>query len=156
MLQSSVLCMASWCCLLACVSFRTLCNVLLNAAGTFFLFFSTLSLFSLPKLYMCGKRYFFSSCVAYGEQCISCLFDTVMSWAVTLYCHVPYTYFVFNSSSSSSSSSRAALYRSYIENIIQRRTLGLPFWLSEGNKHLCKIVIFWYIFDLILNFYCVF
>ena len=32
-------------------------------------------------------------------------------------------------------------YRSYIENVIQRRTLGLPFWLSEGIKHLCQIVI---------------
>ena len=42
----------------------------------------------------------------------------------------------------------AVLYRSYIENVIQRRTLGLPFWLSEGNKLLCKIAIllvhFWF------------
>ena len=36
---------------------------------------------------------------------------------------------------------RTVLYRSCIENVIQRRTLGLPFWLSGGNKHLCKIVI---------------
>ena len=29
---------------------------------------------------------------------------------------------------------------------------SLPFWLSEGNKHLCRIVIGWYISDLIPNF----
>ena len=30
----------------------------------------------------------------------------------------------------------------HIENVIQRQTLGLPFGLSEGNKHPCKVVIF--------------
>ena len=41
---------------------------------------------------------------------------------------------------------RAALYCSYIENVIQRCTLGLPFWQSEGSKHLWKtnfLVHFW-------------